>query len=203
MKERIENIIKNLENRKIKGRFFETKEDVIQAVLEETAQVDTIGVGGSVTIHDLKLHEKIQEQGKTVLWHWLVEPSERAQVREKASKADLYLTSTNALTEGGELVNIDGLGNRVSAMFYGPKKVIVVCGINKLAPDLISAIDRIKQHACPPNAKRLGLKTPCASTGVCNDCHSNERICNITTIINYKPMSVDLNVFIVGEELGY
>ena len=203
MKERVQNIIDNLEKRQIKGRFFDTREDAVQAVLEETGQVNTVGIGGSSTIFDLKLHELIHEQGKTVLWHWLVEPSERAIVRDQAGRADIYLTSTNALTDGGELVNIDGMGNRVSAMYYGPKKVIVVCGVNKIATDLISAIDRIKQNACPANAKRLGIKTPCAATGQCHDCYSEERICNVTTIINHKPISVDLNVFIIAASLGY
>lgn len=171
--------------------------------MDEADAVSTIGVGGSMTIFDLKLHEQLAQRGKQVYWHWLVPPEERPQVREQAGKAELYLTSTNAITEGGELVNIDGVGNRVSAMFYGPKRVIVICGINKITSDLISAIDRIKSKACPGNAMRLNLKTPCAITGNCNDCLSEDRMCNITTIINHKPMTVDLNVYIVGEALGY
>lgn len=203
MKEQIQKVIDSLEKKQIRAKYFDSKESVVDFIMAETASAATIGIGGSMTIFDLKLHELLMDQGKQVHWHWLVEPDKRPEVRELAAKADVYLTSTNALTEGGELINIDGVGNRVSAMFYGPKKVIVVCGVNKITSDLISAIDRIKLQACPKNATRLGLKTTCAVTGQCNDCLSAERMCNITTIINHKPMTVDLNVYIVGEELGY
>lgn len=203
MKERVEKVINSLEKKQIKAKYFDTKDAAVDAIMEEAAEASTIGVGGSMTVFDLKLHERLMEKGKKVYWHWLVPPEKRLEVREQAAKAELYLTSTNAITEGGELINIDGVGNRVSAMFYGPKRVIVICGTNKITSDLISAIDRIKSNACPANAKRLGLKTPCSITGNCNDCLSEDRMCNITTIINHKPMTVDLNVYIVGEELGY
>ncbi len=203
MKERVEKVINSLEKKQIKAKYFDTKDAAVDAIMEEAAEASTIGVGGSMTVFDLKLHERLMEKGKKVYWHWLVPPEKRPEVREQAAKAELYLTSTNAITEGGELINIDGVGNRVSAMFYGPKRVIVICGTNKITSDLISAIDRIKSNACPANAKRLGLKTPCSLTGNCNDCLSEDRMCNITTIINHKPMTVDLNVYIVGEELGY
>ncbi|SCY01299.1 lactate utilization protein [Alkaliphilus peptidifermentans] len=200
---KIEMIISNLQKRKIPAKYFEKAEDAKKAILEEIKKEEVVGIGGSMTIHDMKLHEDLIKAGNPVHWHWLVEPSERNGVRQKAATADVYLTSTNALTEDGELINIDGVGNRVSGMFYGPKRVIVICGINKICSDIISGIDRIKNSACPPNAKRLGLKTPCAETGICNDCLSQDRMCNITTIINHKPMTVDLKVYIVGEELGY
>ncbi|MCC5911636.1 MAG: lactate utilization protein [Clostridiaceae bacterium] len=199
----VKEVMDNLERKKIKTRYFETKNQVMEQILQETKNVTEIGIGGSMTIKEMNLHEALEKDGKNIHWHWLVEPEEREEVRQQAAKAEIYLTSTNALTEAGELINIDGVGNRVSAMYYGPKKVIVVCGINKICSDLITAMDRIKKQACPPNAKRLGLKTPCAATGACNDCLSEERMCNVTVIINHKPMAVDLNVYIVGEELGY
>lgn len=203
MEAAIKEVIKNLEKRKINAKFFATKEDAKIELLQELEEEKNIGIGGSMTIMEMNLHEELMRKGKNVYWHWLVEPEKRNEVRQLASNADVYLTSTNALTESGELVNIDGMGNRVSAMFYGPKKVIVICGINKISSDLISAMDRIKAEACPPNAKRLGLKTPCASTDICNNCLSPDRMCNVTVIINHKPMAVDLNVYIVGESLGY
>lgn len=203
MDKKIEVILKKLEEKKIGGKYFNTKEEAKKAILSEILPGEVVGIGGSMTIMEMKLHEALSDTGNTVYWHWLVEPEKRDEIRKKASEADVYLTSTNALTEAGELINIDGIGNRVSAMYYGPKKVIVVCGINKICSDYTSAIDRIKREACPQNAIRLGLKTPCAATGQCTDCLSPQRMCNITTIINHKPMAIDLNVYIVGESMGF
>jgi len=199
----IEKVLKNLEKRKINARYFETKDDVKSAILEEIKSDMTVGIGGSMSVKEMSLYEDLIKAGNTVYWHWQVEPSQMSDVRKKAHTSDIYLTGTNALTEGGEIINIDGVGNRVASMFYGPKKVIVICGVNKICADLISGIDRIKTEACYKNATRLNRKTPCAATGECNDCQSPDRMCNITTIISGKPEEVDLNVYIVGEELGF
>jgi hypothetical protein len=195
--------MKNLENRKIKAKYFQTKEDVRNTILEEVKPDMTVGIGGSMSVKEMGLHEDLIKAGNTVYWHWLVEPTQMSDIRKNAHTSDIYLTGTNALTEGGELINIDGVGNRVASMFYGPKKVIVICGTNKICSDLISAIDRIKNETCTKNARRLNRKTPCAATGECSDCQSPDRMCNVTTIISGKPEEVDLNVYIVGEELGF
>lgn len=199
----IEKALKNLEKRKIKAKYFENKEEAKKVILEEIKADMTVGIGGSMSIKEMNLQEDLIKAGNTVYWHWLVAPEQMSDVRKKAHTSDIYLTGTNALTEDGELINIDGVGNRVASMFYGPKKVIVVCGINKICSDLISAIDRTKSQACYKNATRLNRKTPCAATGECNDCQSADRMCNITTIISGKPEEVDLNVYIVGEALGF
>jgi hypothetical protein len=116
---------------------------------------------------------------------------------------DLFLTGTNALTLSGCLVNIDATGNRVGSMLFGPKKVIVVAGRNKLVDgDIADALKRIKEWSSPPNARRLNFNTPCAKTGFCCDCNSPERICRITTIIDRKPRQTDLRVLVVNEEMG-
>ncbi|ABR48362.1 protein of unknown function DUF1121 [Alkaliphilus metalliredigens QYMF] len=203
MKETVEVILGNLKKRNIDAQYFVTKEEAHAAILNEIQLTDTVGIGGSMTIKELNLHEALIERGNSVFWHWLVAPEDRESQRKSAALADVYLSSTNAITKDGELINIDGLGNRVSAMVYGPKKSIVVCGVNKICDDLISGIDRIKTEACPSNAKRLGLKTPCAKTDHCNDCFSEDRMCNVTTIINNKPMGIDLKVYLVEETLGY
>lgn len=203
MEQRIEKVLTNLEKRKIKARYFETKEDAKTAILESITVDMSVGIGGSMSVMEMKLHEELLAAGNTVYWHWLVEPAKMSEVRRNASRADVYLSSTNALTEDGELINIDGVGNRVASMFFGPKKVIIICGINKICSDLISGIDRIKSQACTKNGARLNRKTPCAITGECTDCQSPDRMCNVTTIISGKPEEVDLNIFIVGEELGY
>ncbi len=124
------------------------------------------------------------------------------KARQSASIADVYLTSTNALTQDGKLVNNDGIGNRVGAMFYGPKKTIVVCGTNKIAENIDAALERIEKNAYK-NARRLKLNTPCAINEKCIDCSSPQRMCNITTIIRKKPTQKEFTVILINEELGY
>lgn len=204
MDKKIKELKDTLESKGIECKYFKTKEEAKNEILNNIDSNMSIGIGGSMTITELDIYEDILSMNKNVYWHWKVRPEDRDKVRRKASFAtDLYLTSTNAITESGELVNIDGVGNRVSAMYYGPKRVIVVCGINKICTSYTEAITRIKTIACPQNARRLGLETPCAVEGTCKDCNVEERMCNVTTIINRKPMNIDLNIYIVDEELGF
>lgn len=204
MDTKIQELIKKLESKNIKTKYFATKEEVKADILREVGPNMVIGIGGSMTIMELGIYQELKAKDQTVYWHWMAKPEERDEIRRRASfTSDLYLTSTNAITEQGELINIDGVGNRVSAMYFGPKKVIVICGKNKICKNYPSAISRIKTIACPQNAKRLGLQTPCAMEGRCKDCSSPDRMCNITTIINHKPSKIDFNVYVVDEELGF
>ncbi len=164
----------------------------------------SVGMGGSMTVKELGLYDILQHQGNTVYWHWRADPSERANICECAATADVYLCSSNAVTKDGILVNIDGTGNRVAGMFAGPKRTILIIGKNKLANDIDSAIKRIKAYACPPNAKRLGLELPCALTGKCTNCRSPQRMCRVTSIIEYPPRLLkELHIILVDENLGY
>lgn len=204
MDDKIRELIEVLDSKGIKTSYFNSKEEARTHILKEVDPNMVVGIGGSMTIMELDIYKELKVKSNSVYWHWMVKPEDRDEVRRKASfTSDLYLTSTNAITEKGELVNIDGVGNRVSAMYYGPKKVIVVLGKNKICSSYSSAISRIKNIACPQNARRLGLETPCASEGICRDCDVPERMCNITTVINSKPMGIDLNIFIINEELGF
>ncbi len=203
MNKKVEKIIENLSNKKIKSKYFTSKEEAKREILREIKPKMTIGIGGSMTIKEMELYEAIDQSINPIYWHWMVQPEERPAIFPKAQRADLYLSSTNALTEEGELINIDGVGNRVSSMFFGPEKVIIVCGINKIVENHEAGIKRIKEIACPLNAKRLALKTPCAITGTCTDCSSEQRMCNITVTIQAKPAMVDLEVYIIDEKLGY
>jgi hypothetical protein len=117
--------------------------------------------------------------------------------------SDLFLSSVNAITMDGELVNIDGMGNRVNATNFGPKKVILVAGYNKIVEDVQEAIKRIKNVTAPMNARRLNLEVPCAKLGKCADCNSPNRMCRIVVILEWKPTWTDMLVILVGEELGY
>jgi hypothetical protein len=132
-----------------------------------------------------------------------ITPQESWAVRQKGFTADVMIASTNAITLDGRLVNLDGLGNRAAAMMFGPPKVILVVGMNKIAPDLDSAIARVKHYAAPVNSIRMGLETPCTANGLCADCRSADRICNMWSIIEGHRPKGRIHVKLVGEDLGY
>lgn len=187
------------------GVYCDTAQEAQAYVLEQAKGAQTIGFGGSRTIVDLSVEAPLAIQGKEILNHAHPElsPEEKLATMRRQLTCDLFLTSTNALTQSGWLVNIDGNGNRVASMFFGPQKVIVVAGRNKLVDaSLDAAIHRIKTLAGPANAKRLNRNTPCAKTGTCADCNSPERICRITSVIDRKPTFTDLHVVVVNEDLG-
>ena len=194
--------LENLKKHGFNARYYETKEAAAQALCDEL-HGKTIGFGGSVSVQQLGLYELLGKENE-VFWHWA--DGDRAAAQENAAKAQVYILSANALSETGEIVNIDGNGNRVAAMFYGYERVIFLVGINKLTPDLPSAIDRARNVASPLNARRLQRKTPCALSEPmrCHDCQSPERICSGMAILLEKMGSIpEMNVYLIGEELGY
>jgi len=200
--DKLDLLAKNLQKKGFRVSSYETRDDARKALLSEIADGETIGIGGSVTIRELDILDALSEKNCAVYWHWL--PVENAtETRKLAANADVYLCSTNAVTEAGELINIDGTGNRVASMFYGPGRNVVVIGKNKLSSEYDAAIRRIKEIACPKNAVRLSLDTPCAKTGKCNDCESASRMCHITTIISNPPSGRDIHVMLVNEDMGY
>lgn len=164
----------------------------------------SVGCGGSKTVDSLGLPAALREQDCEVFFHWEVPPAERPAIFAKAAAADWYLCSLNAITRKAKLINIDGNGNRVSATFFGPKKVLFIVGKNKFAEDMESGMERAKRVACSNNARRFGFTTPCALTDKCADCYSPDRICKVTTIIECLPGLVDeMHLILVDEELGY
>ena len=157
----------------------------------------TIGIGGSVTIRDMGLAERLSTHAR-VYWHW-----DEATL-EQAASAQVYLTSVNGLAETGELINIDGTGNRVASGLYGHEKVYFVVGRNKIAPDYDAALWRARNIAAPKNAQRLQVDTPCAAKGdKCYDCKSPDRICRALVVYWEKPKSMDMEVVLIDEDLGY
>ncbi len=195
-----ETLKKNFENHRFHTSYFETKEDVV-SYLKEQINGLTVGFGGSVTVQELGLYDLLG-QNNSVYWHWITKDRE---TRMKAQNADVYILSANGISETGEIVNIDGTGNRVGASVFGPKKVIYIIGKNKIAPDLTSAIKRAKDIAATKNAIRLGSKTPCAAAGggQCFNCNSPERICGATVIIERPSGGMEVELLFVNEELGY
>lgn len=204
LNERIKKTMSNFSNNGIKCTYLESSTDAKEYILSNIGKDDTVGFGGSVTLFEMGIHNDLIKRGNSVYWHWLEEtPEGRKNAILKSRDANFYLTSSNAITEDGEIVNVDGTGNRVATMIFGPKKTIIVCGINKLSENLVEALDRVRKNAAPPNSKRLNRKTPCCKTGECHDCDSPERICNVTTIIHKKPGNIDLELLLINENLGY
>jgi len=158
----------------------------------------SVGIGGSVTVQQLGLYDRLAEHNQ-VYWHWQGGPEQRA----KAAEADVYLTSANGLAQTGEILNIDGAGNRVASTLYGHKKVYFVIGANKLSPTRDEALWRARNIAAPRNAQRLGKKTPCAVKGdKCYDCKSPDRICRGLVELWGPMMGMETEVILIGEDLG-
>ena len=204
----VERTLKALMKNGFEALCVPDKEEAVSRILELVPGDALVGLGGSVTLREMGLPEALRNRGNEVADHW--EARERGasaaevlEVRRAQMNSDVFVTSTNAVTEAGELVNIDGGGQRVAAMIFGPRKVIVVAGANKIARDLEEGLHRARNVAAPMNAKRLNRRTPCAVTGACSDCESEERICNATTIIHRRPRNTETTVILVGEKLGY
>lgn len=196
----IETLVKNLEKNQFEVHTFATKEEAKEELLNRINNEDTVAFGGSMSLLQMDVYDDIKEKAKEIYWHW---KKDVENPLVKAKSADVYVTSTNAITMDGKLVNIDGNGNRVAAMAFGHRDVYVMVGKNKIAEDYDGAIDRIKNVAAPLNAKRLNVKTPCVVTGKCADCSSPERICRTETIISKKPATTNMRIFLIDEELGY
>lgn len=182
--------------------------DVVRAnetLLHSIPHEATVGIGGSVTVRELGVIEQLEARGNEVIHHWqpgLTEETDRL-IRKKEGMADYYLTSANAITEQGDIINIDGIGNRVAHMIYGPADVIIIAGHNKIVSDIDAGIARSKEIAAVLNAQRVGSKTPCAKTGKCVDCDAPGRICRVVTIIQYRPWQTRIKVVLVNEKLGF
>lgn len=171
--------------------------------LDAAIDGSTVGIGGSVTVRDLGLYDRLRAHN-TVYWHWQAAPGEEpAAIYRGAQEAEVYLSSVNGLAETGEIVNIDGMGNRVAAIQYGHRKVYFIVGANKLAPNREGALFRARNTAAPMNARRLNRKTPCVREGHCCDCDSPERICAVLSMLWKKPGGCEYEVVLIDEELGY
>jgi len=186
--------------------IVQNAEEAAKAALDMIPAGVDIGLGGSMTVRALKLDEALRARGHEVHDHWLPgrSPEEQRQVFRKQVGAPVFLTSVNAVTMDGKLVNIDNTGNRVAAMIFGPEHVIAVVGKNKIVADVHEAVFRAKNHVASANAKRRNSKTPCAADGECRDCDSPDRLCRVTAILEKKTRGVaKFTVMLVAEDLGY
>ncbi|MFO7936612.1 MAG: lactate utilization protein [Kiritimatiellia bacterium] len=185
--------------------YCESSKDAVSYILKEAESAGSIGFGGSLSIADLQIEDTLRQAGKEILNHGNPELSseQKHEITLRQQTCDLFLSGTNAATLDGCLVNIDGRGNRVSAMIFGPKKIIVVVGRNKIVEgDFVDGIERVKNVSAPPNARRLNKKTPCAESGFCADCDSPDRICHVTSVIDSKISGSDFHILVVNEDMG-
>lgn len=191
---------KNLERRGFRVHRFASGAEAAE-FLVQTLHGTSIGIGGSVTIDTLGVYDRLCGSNE-VFWHW---KNHAPETRERAGKAETYLCSANGVSENGEIVNIDGFGNRVAGTIYGSERVFLVVGRNKIAPDLTGAIDRARNIAAPLNARRLNRHTPCAmGEPRCHDCRSPEKVCGVMTVFFMPPTSIkEFHVILVDEDLGY
>jgi hypothetical protein len=199
-------IIKQLEKRRMEGSYTADATQAKQEILAMIPEGAIVYRGGSMTAVGMTLWEEIDKlPGVKFLDPFSpgISPEEGMDIRRRGLTADIMIASSNAITLDGKLVNLDGMGNRVAAMTFGPKKIILIVGMNKVAPDLDSAIARVKHYAAPVNVIRLKLKNPCAETGLCSDCKSPQRICNMWSIIEGHMIKDRIHVKLVGENLGY
>ena len=192
-----------LEEKGYQVSVFDTKEAAAEHI---DSEIDgkVVGFGGSVTLHEMNLYKMLSTHN-TVYWHD-EKPDDMTimETRLAATRADIYISSVNGISENGEIINIDSTGNRVAAISFGPSKVYLVIGINKVAPDYESALFRARNIASPLNAKRLSRKTPCAvNADKCYDCKSPERICRNLSVLWDKPTGAEYEVILIKEELGY
>ncbi len=195
--------VDHLNKRRFLAEFCASPEAAAERALKIIGS-RSVGIGGTRTITELGLYDTLLKNGNTVFCHTYAALADKDAVRHAALTADVYLSSTNAITRDGILVNIDGTGNRVTGLTYGPRTVVVIVGRNKLVADVSAGIERTKRECCPKNAKRLGYETPCAVTGKCGNCNSGSRMCNVTTLHEYPLRDqTHFHVLIVDAELGW
>ena len=197
-------MIKNLKRRNMEAFYCPTAEEAIKKVSELIDDGSSVTWGGTMTVRNLGIPDALRSRGTLeVLDRDLVEtPEEKLAMYLRAFSTDVYLTSANAISEDGVIVNIDGNGNRVAAITWGPKKVIFVIGMNKVAQTVEAALARVRGTASPINAARFDIKTPCHVDGVCHNCNSPESICNYVHFLRNSPNGRHV-VVLVGKDLGY
>lgn len=200
-----EKVVNALMKNNFDTTFVKERQEAVEKLLEFIPASASVGFGSSVTLEQLGIVTELKQRGNPVLDLPVPVASAndmRAAVRRQLL-ADVYLSGTNAVTLDGKLVNVDGTGNRVGAMLFGPDKVFIVAGINKIVKDVKEAENRIKVWVAPQNSKRRGYPNPCTKAGVCVDCQVPTRICNITVTMHKRSKMTDVHVVIVGEEFGF
>lgn len=197
-------IIANLKKRNMEGYFYEDSASCVRAILDMIPEGSIISWGGSASVLESGMMDALKSGNYDLIDRSLAKtPQEQREIYGRAVMSDYYFMSTNAITYEGELVNIDGNGNRVACLIHGPRHVIIIAGMNKVAATQEGAFERARTMACPPNAVRLDKKTPCAATGKCGDCLSPDCFCNQIVVTRRSGHTGRIKVFLVAEDLGF
>ena len=197
-------LIKGLERRNMTGEYCATREEALEAAKRFLVPGSSVSWGGTATLEEIGFVEAMRASQCRVLdRHASSDPEEVREIYRQILFCDTYFMSSNAITMDGILVNIDGNGNRVASLAFGPSKVVVVAGMNKVTTDLDSAIQRARNTAAPANATRFGLSTPCASLGKCANCQNEDCICCQVVVTRRSRIPGRIHVILVGEELGF
>jgi len=200
----INRLKENFRLRNIEVEYFVTLEDVKSYILNIIPNKCTVGIGHSLTLQKMNITNSLLERGNIVYDKELAKSREESlDLKKKALITSWYITGSNAISVDGRIVNVDHSGNRVAAIAFGPDKVIIVVGKNKIVDTVDEAIKRVKNISCPLNAKRAGFNPPCVIVNKCVECVSNERVCNILSIIEGQSDSNRIKLFIVNEECGF
>lgn len=204
---RLAAVAERLRARGFEAEVCETRGDARGRVLALAREAGSVGFGGSLSVACLNLTRELREAGKEILNHGFpnLSPEEKLEIMRRQLTCDLFLSSVNALTDDGVIVNVDGNGNRVASTIFGPRRVVFVVGRNKVVTGGVhAALARVRAVAGPVNAHRLGKRTPCAATGACADCAGScpESICRVVTIIRQRPSCTPATVILVNEDLG-
>lgn len=194
-------ILNNFEKHGFLAKFFETRKEALDYISSQIENTE-VGIGGSMTAEELGIYDILTQKNNKIFWH---SKEKSRDVIPLANAAPVYICSANALSATGEIVNIDGVGNRVAASAFGlGKRIFFICGINKIEENLEKAIYRAKNVAAPLNAQRLARNTPCAiNADKCHNCSSPERICRVTSITTRPPIECEMHLIIINEKLGY
>jgi L-lactate utilization protein LutB len=196
--------MKNLKKRGMEGFYCETKEEARDLVISMIDKEAVVSWGGTMTVDEIGIKEVLKEKNiKVIDRDTAKSPEERTKLMKNSLLSDVFLASTNAITMSGEMLNIDGVGNRIAAMCYGPDSVIIVAGMNKVVADLDSALAKARLDATVPNAVRFKVNTPCAASGVCGDCLSEDTLCGKILVTRYSKPANRIKVVLVGENLGF
>lgn len=196
-------LVENLKKRNMDAYYCATKDEALAKALELIPEGDVVSWGGSETLNQIGLIEEVKKRNKVIDRAAAATVEEKQELMHQALLCDTYLMSSNAVSQDGQLVNIDGNGNRCAALIYGPKSIVMVVGMNKVAADLDAAMSRARNTAAPANVQHFpGIKTPCAVTGVCANCMSPETICCQFVITRFSRVPGRIKVVFVGESLG-
>jgi len=200
-----EEAMKNLRKHEFEATVVQDRSAACNEIMKRVPPSKTVGIGGSVTLREIGLMPKLEKQGNILFDHWKpgLTQDELLNIRKAQQSCDVFITSSNAITLNGEIVNTDGFGNRITSMVFGPKEVIIVVGRNKIVKDVQSAINRIQHIAAPMSAKRFGANSPCVELGRCIDCDSPNRICRGTLNLDRRPFCTNIFVILVQEDLGF